>query len=387
MPKENHHYLQKLALLFLGGMFIVTLFWYFNPKDVPTKSYSEWLQDHQKEFHPLDQVIGKSDEFSSAELEIKGIQRSMQGPYDLKPIHLNKARKELIWLTGYKTSMVDAEGNPVSDGYMCHNNLNIRNKLTSPWVIKTHGSNIRLFTLTEGQTELRLPPGFGIPIKSSQELEVVSQVLNHNEPNAELKVHQKTAIEYVVNWSAHSIIKPLYQQAVFITKQTDGPVGDFGSNLLCNAYEIDSTNLEGQQPNAADTAIQTPYNPYVDTYGRNYTGHWKINPGREVLVTDVTPMLNLPFDTHIHYMGAHLHPFGESLSLVDATTGDTLHTIHAKNHSDKIGLSEIETYSSVEGIPVYKSHDYHLVSSYNCTDSVGNHTAMATLFLFLHDKE
>lgn len=321
---------------------------------------------------------------TSKPLVIDGISRSMQGPYEVKPVELANGVNELLWLTDYEASIFTTSGDPLPDGYMCHNNLNVVDKGKSPWKMKTHGTNIRLFTLTEGQTELHLPPGFGIPVMANTPLEVVSQVLNHNEPAVNLTSEHRTKITYIRDVEKKTEMVPLYQQSVFVTKQTDGPIGIQGSPLLCNAYDIDSIG-QGETPNHTDNSRQVPYNPYLDEQGRNYTGHWELPKGRESLITDVTRMLNLQFDTRIHYISAHLHPFAESMLLIDATTGDTLHTIYATNHADRIGLENIETFASVEGIPVFKNHKYAAICTYNCPEGEV-HTAMATLFLYLRDN-
>lgn len=372
------------SLILLGSIALSVVFWPFG-KGSPTESFQTWYQNYRGE-HPYSSNGGKSlDTFVSSPLNIDRIYRSMQGPYEVAPILLNEGKKELVWLTGYSVKVHETNGNQLPDGFMCHNNLNVVNKNTSPWRIKTHGSNIRLFTTTEGQTSIQLPEGFGVPIMSNVEMEIVSQVLNHNNPEMEVEAEHRISIDYVPDQALAGPMIPLYQQAVFVTKQTEGPVGDEGTALLCNAYEIDSTNLNGNQPNNADNSRQVPYNPFEDEFGRKYTGHWNIPQGEEVLATNVTRMLNLEFDTKIHYIGAHLHPFAESLALVDLTTGDTLHTIQATNHVGAIGLQYIESYSSAEGIPVYKNHQYAAVSVYNC-DQPGEHTAMATLFLYLQDQ-
>ena len=37
--------------------------------------------------------------------------------------------------------------------------------------------------------------------------------------------------------------------------------------------------------------------------------------------TLVTELMSLPYDTTVHYIAVHLHPFAESLELIDLTTG------------------------------------------------------------------
>lgn len=56
------------------------------------------------------------------------------------------------------------------------------------------------------------------------------------------------------------------------------------------------------------------------------------------------------------------------------------------SYSDHIGLEKVEHYESAEGIPVYKDHQYALISTYNNTTNE-THDAMAIMYLFLHDKD
>ena len=124
----------------------------------------------------------------------------------------------------------------------------------------------------------------------------------------------------------------------------------------------------------------------VDPYGNQFTGHWVVPPGREQRRTLVTELLAIPFDTRIHYISAHLHPFAESLELKDLTTGDTLFRSTARGPEQAIGLTQVESYSSAEGIPVYHDHEYEMVSVYDNTSGT-DQDAMATFFVYLYDPE
>ena len=80
--------------------------------------------------------------------------------------------------------------------------------------------------------------------------------------------------------------------------------------------------------------------------------------------------MNIPYDTTVHYIAVHLHPFAESLELVDLTTGEPVFKSEVDNFEDKIGLRRVQYFSSEEGVPVYKDHEYELMSIYNNTTSV-----------------
>ena len=60
-------------------------------------------------------------------------------------------------------------------------------------------------------------------------------------------------------------------------------------------------------------------NVRTDKFGREFSGHWVLKPGRQINKTLVTNWMNLPFDTTLHYAAVHLHPFAESLELRDLT--------------------------------------------------------------------
>jgi hypothetical protein len=111
-------------------------------------------------------------------------------------------------------------------------------------------------------------------------------------------------------------------------------------------------------------------------------GTFLVAPGRQINARRVTEQLTLPFDTTLHYAIAHLHPYGESVELRDVMTGTTVVKLHASNYPDRMALERIETFSSVEGVPVYKDHDYELVSVYNNT-SFSDQEAMANIGLYL----
>ena len=92
-------------------------------------------------------------------------------------------------------------------------------------------------------------------------------------------------------------------------------------------------------------------------------------------------LLNYRFDSAVL-----LHPFAVSLALVDRTNGRELFRSRAHNHPDRLGLERVESFSSVKGIPIYKDHEYELVSTYN-NRSANSSDAMAHMVLFLRDKQ
>ena len=57
-----------------------------------------------------------------------------------------------------------------------------------------------------------------------------------------------------------------------------------------------------------------------------------------------------------------------------------------RNSAEKIGLERVESFTSVEGIPVYADHEYELVSVYENTSAEAQ-DSMAIMFLYMLDQE
>ncbi len=303
--------------------------------------------------------------------------RSMMGPFSTVELKLVDAEEpELLWITGYEAVMVGADGNtPMAQEFMCHSNLDIDVASHTAALGPRPSFSPRLFTLSQGQFSVRFPDGFGIPLLSSEPLDLTTQVLNLNVEGQTLEVRHKVTVEFVRQRDVSSPMKALF------------PVGAYGLTLLegDNAYfGVASPDEEDHGPgclmgeNASEHA-------YEDGMGRKFTGHWVVPPGREVNRTLVTRLMQLPYDTTIHYIAVHLHPFAESLELRDLTSGEMIFKSRARNLEDRIGLAHVDSLSSGEGIEVYADHEYELVSTYDNTTGEPQ-DSMAVMYIYLRDK-
>jgi hypothetical protein len=322
---------------------------------------------------PVESRVVYSDPFT-----IDTLYASMQGPYQVLRVQLgDSTSRELLWVVGYEAAIVDADTRaPQSPEYMCHSNMDIdmaRHREIFGW--KKYPSR-RLFTLSEGQTEVRLPNGFGIPVRGDETLSITAQVLNHNHRGAPVRVRQRVTVHFVRDSKLTKPLVALYQRGISTLVRLDGPGGAYDEPVDEHAMH-DHAGAEGM---AADTM------PYHDHEGRSFAGHWVVKPGREVRRTPINGWLEMEHDQTIHFVSVHLHPFAESLTLRDVTTGKTVLASHAENHPERIGLARVDQISAPEGITLHKDHDYELVSAYNNTSGV-DRTAMAVMYLYVEDTE
>ena len=315
--------------------------------------------------------------------DVDRIFKSMQGPWSNVPVRLSKSpERELLWITGCHVEMVAPDGQtPMPEQFMCHANIDIPVERHAELFGFSKTLDGRLFTLSQGQLHVQFPPGFGIPIMSDESLDLITQVLNLNPQPSAFQIRHKVHIDFVRPGDAKQPMQALYECGV------SGQVSLEGRGLVFG-MDDDLVKLHGEQSQSLCIPGRTAAtgDKREDRYGRQFSGHWVVQPGREENHTRVTEIMNLPFDTKIHFIAVHMHPFAESLELRDMTTGETLFKSRAKNYDHQIGLEHMDSFSSEAGVAVYPNHEYELISVYNNTTDT-EQDSMAVMYLYLADRE
>ncbi|MBC8646962.1 MAG: hypothetical protein H7X85_07345 [Thermoanaerobaculia bacterium] len=307
---------------------------------------------------------------------------SMQGPRSTQPLTLWEAEKpELLWITGFRAEIVAEDGvTPMPVELFCHINVD--------WDLDIHRGLFgwgnrgrpRVISLSQGQTALRLPEGSGIPVFSDEPLTLTTQVLNHNLERPDLRVRHRVTFDFHRHGDLARPLRPLFPTMAYVLAVVKGKDGYPGIAAPTEEMHGEAC-LPGQAAPNAFTRVN-----YSDAFGREFTGHWVVPPGRETRRTNVTALLDLPFDTTLHFAAVHVHPFATSLELRDLTAGETVFRASARGPRRGIGLSHVDTFSSVPGVRLSKDHQYQLVSVYE-KPAPGQTDAMAAVFLLLHDRE
>lgn len=304
--------------------------------------------------------------------------KSMMGPQSTEDVYLlDQPSEELLWITGYHAVMVGEDGkSAMSQEFMCHSNLDFESARHREHFSDGNYANSRLFTLSQGQFDVSFPQGFGIPVIGSEPLSLTTQVLNHNIEGQTFNVRHKITIDYVRDADLAKPLKPLYPASAYGLKTLGSEPG---------YYNLANADPEEHGPGCM-VGSNAANHEYVDSFSKKFTGHWIVRPGKEVNRTLVTRLMALPYDTKIHYIAVHLHPFAESLELLDLTTGNSLFKSKARNLQERIGLQHVGYLSSPQGIPVYEEHEYEIISAYNNT-SGQDQDSMAVMYLYLADRD
>lgn len=336
-------------------------------------------------------LVAKQQQVLSAVYPIVKKYKSMEGPAGTQTVYLgDRTKPELLWLTAIKTEVVGKDGKTLmSAELMCHMNVDIDPMRHKALFNLKRDPAARLMTLSQGMRvpgggfEARLPEGFAFPIASNEPLYVMTQVLNHNiEHPHNLNVRHRVTFEFVRD-------ADLKQRPIAVFNVPASGMVQMSSSMNTGTVlqpmaieEHGPSCLVGQRaPNAAGMAAD-----YTDPKGHHYTGHWVVPPGKQVNASDATWFMNLPYDAKLHYAAVHLHPFAESLTLRDMTSGTDVFKASAKNPNGRVGLERVDSFVSVDGVPMYKDHKYELVSVYN-NPTKQNADSMASMFLALDDPE
>ncbi|MEO1999162.1 MAG: hypothetical protein ABGZ17_28280, partial [Planctomycetaceae bacterium] len=334
-------------------------------------------------------------ELLSAVHTVDRIYRSMRGPLERRSLRiLELQRPERVWITACRVQVVSEDGvTPVSNRFTCHTNID-RPLHRDAQAVDSSRRDARLFTLSQGQMRIQFPAGFGIPLASDTELDVVMQVLNLAPLPAPIRVRHRVTFTVVRAHDSSTPLIPLYELGISALKSVETPAsGQRASGHSPPGAETSEESRFGKRlwPPIDTAALCLPgrmasiIDHESDRWGRRVTGHWILPPGRETLRSSVTHMLDLQRDTTVHFMAVHLHPFAESLELFDATVGRRVFISYARGQTTFPGLRSVETFSSVEGVQIHADHEYVLNSVYNNT-SGEEQDAMAVLYLYLRDR-
>jgi hypothetical protein len=345
--------------------------------------------------------VEQSKQFISPIYTIDKIYHSMEGPSSVERIYLGDptAPAELLWVTGIRTEMVDADGaTPQSPELMCHVNVDLDQTKHQALFGFRRATASRLMTLSQGMLAAKVPAGFGFPLASNEPLLLFTQVLNLNIQHPQnIKVRHRVTIDYVRARDLTAPIKPLFNVgASGMVILDDNPLAL--SHSMMSTPSIASVTTEAGHDGAAMNpnmsclvGARAPQATsgsadYTDPQGRKMTGHWIVPPGKQVNHSDITWFMNLEYDTRLHYAAVHLHPFAKSLEMRDMTTGKTVFLAKAENPASGVGLTHVDEFSSPDGVLLQHTHKYSLISTYDNPTNT-NADSMASIFLGLDDPE
>ncbi|UPQ79266.1 hypothetical protein M0M57_00135 [Flavobacterium azooxidireducens] len=301
---------------------------------------------------------------------VDDIYKSMEGPKASNYVMLSQD-STLLWITGFKVVAQDAKtGEKMSNDFICHMNVDMNDsKYYSNFGLEDRiGKQYpRLTSLSHGMETFDFPKGYGVPMKGNDLLFVTTQTLNHNIKDAYYKVKHQVSITYQEDKN----IKPLMSKTAFIM-------------LPYDKYDPYKSPIDP----GADFCIpvETKNHSYDDGSGNKLSGHWVIPIGKNTYRSDINHQLGIKDSLRLHAAAIHVHPFATRIMLFNKTTQKPVFVSEVINHKNSIGLTNIENYTSKEGIWLYENQEYEIVLEVNNT-SKEEQDMMGSMFLFFYDEE
>lgn len=324
------------------------------------------IPDHRKEAGAASKIVQKPQADGSTvktilfqDMLIDRLYPSMEGPMKVHHVLFGDTKDRNIWITRYGARVLDGESGKASQEYMCHTSLDL---LGLP---NTEAQNYhrQLLTVSQGQEEIVFPEGFALryPNDPLVENHVLVMVLNNNDPGMRRTFDFETRIQFYGDEEAsRKGLIPLFQTGMSIVPILEG---------------------EPLKPGEVSAKSATEKEIEVGPDGRKRSGHWMVPPGRQVLRE--RSKIELKQDTTLHYIWMHVHPYAEWIELRDATADKTIWRGNVTNHPDpkRAAILVTDHFSSREGVPLYKDHEYEFVCSYN-NPTDHDVDAMASLWMY-----
>lgn len=305
----------------------------------------------------------------SKPLVIDKIIQSMDGPQDSQRLSIAKSPGEkLLWLTGMQTQAFDEQrANQRSLKHLCHSSVAHYPRPFSKGqrLSKVLNQREMFGAMFPGVSRIEFPAGFGIPFFASDRINTGAMAFNQEAIDKPTTMTVKNTIEYV----ADENLKEPYR-ALFLRK--------------INQYLPNSKTAHGD-----DCSMDHDVKAVKPAKDIKFTevDHWQVPPGRHVFTRKLRANgLELPFDTKVHYIYIHLHPYGKSIELRDLTANKVVFKSHAHTEPNSSVIERSDVYSSTSGIQLYVNHEYQLTSVYNNTTKQ-NVDAMAIMYLYLAERD
>lgn len=301
----------------------------------------------------------------------------------------SSSKRELLWLKSVKIDMLDENDNPLPDAaFFCHATIDVdldfRNQV---FPISEHPGNMRHIVLTQGQTKFSFPNGFALPVASDESWNFVFQTINRTS-DVPRKVKGRCLLTFVKD---SELVYPM--KALFWYYPVINVVIDRNS-----AERIKAERKSCPDCSAISEGVPAPSSMrnmiFTDKLGRSQIGHWVVPPGVHTYASPINTIGSMSTakfaaaDTDIHLVLTHIHPFCEKCVLIQHDNGQTkeIVTVKAKTDEKNVQLTEIETISSAQGIPLEAGKSYELQATYNNTSGKPQ-DSMAGMALYCSDNK
>lgn len=274
--------------------------------------------------------------------------------------------RELIWLTGVKLVVLDENDKelPTSE-FICHCNVDLDTRDQVFPQIHT-GSN-RLFTITQGQTDIHFPAGCAVPLSTDEYIHLKFQAANRT-TTAHRRVRHLCTIDLVRDADLKTPMKALSWYTPFMAVE------------LNNSTKLPSSSLHGASCLALSVGDNAP-NAIPGTVidyagGRKVTGHWKVPPGEHFYMCPLTKYRDFGLNTEdrvVRTVWTHCHPLCKKVTMLicDGNKKTPLWTVDVTTKTDSgLETKKISDLYFKPGVIMPKGRQFEIDAVYDNTTGV-----------------
>ncbi len=314
---------------------------------------------------------------------------AVEGQFADKPFGLVDTKgqqRQLYWFKGLKLEVIDEKGKvmPTAE-FICHLNLDVDKDFRNKVFFEGEPCrNNRIFTATQGETDMCFPEGFAVPAASDEFWTVYFQAANRTTDEHRRLRHRLTMF-FIKDSELVYPLKALDWYAPFVTVVVDRDTPE--------AMEAEHEHIPHCLGSSAGVTApnSAPQTVFTDGFGRRVSGHWVVPPGRYTYHGPITEEREPAFsstDRRVHFAWSHVHPCCTSVSLVRCGAKDraALFTANVQTKTDHgLELLHIDTISSKDGIVLPAGEPYEIEAHYeNTTESPLD--SMVSLGIFFEDN-
>lgn len=269
--------------------------------------------------------------------------------------------KELIWAKGVKLVVLDEHDKQMpTEEFLCHFNIDVdpRNTIFP----EIHTGSVRLFTLTQGQTDFRFPEGYGVPLSSKEFLHIAFQAANRTTKDHRRVKHLCT-IDFVKDSELKKPMKALswYTPYVAVELNDKNKIQEsavHGPNCMI-------TSRGENAPNAVAGSVVT------DANDRKTTGHWLVPPGIQPYTCPISDARDYGFsseDRTVRAVWTHVHPLCKNVTLMvcDGTKKTPAWSTDIATKTDRgLEIAKIGDLYFKDGVVLPKGKHFEINSVYD----------------------
>lgn len=298
------------------------------------------------------------------------------------PSASTKEPKQLIWLTGVKLVVLDEHDQvqPTSE-FICHCNVDLdRRDEVFPEI---HTGSTRLFTITQGQTDIHFPEGCGVPLASDEVIHLKFQVANRT-TSAHRRVKHLCTIDFVKDSDLTKPMKALSWYTPFMAVE------------LKEATKLPAAQMHGPSCLALSSGENAPNaipGTVIEyTAGRKVTGHWKVPPGLHLYECPLTTARDFGFnneDRIVRTVWTHCHPLCKKVTMLvcDGKKKTPLWSVdvHTKTNSG-LETAKISDLYFEKGVVLPKGKQFEIDAVYDNTTGIAQ-DSMVSQGIFYEDPK